>query len=96
MKILINDDSVFGNTEKIAQALAAALGTQAVPVGQADAGQLGGWLTASPRSLIPSRHLRIIGRSPNSTSKLNRAAGESQWYFMRIRVTRRVRFCPSG
>lgn len=41
MNALVIYDSVFGNTEKIAQSIAAALGTQAVPVSQADAGQLG-------------------------------------------------------
>jgi flavodoxin len=41
MNVLVIYDSVFGNTEKIAQAIAAALGTQAVPISQADAGQLG-------------------------------------------------------
>jgi flavodoxin len=40
MNALVIYDSVFGNTEKIAQAIAAALGTQAIPVSQADAGQL--------------------------------------------------------
>ena len=40
MKILVIYDSVFGNTEKIAQAIATMLGTQAVPVSQVDAGQL--------------------------------------------------------
>jgi flavodoxin len=42
MKTLVIYDSVFGNTEKVAQAIAAALGTQAVPVSQAEAGQLCG------------------------------------------------------
>lgn len=42
MKTLVIYDSVFGNTEKIAQAIAAALGTQAILVSQADAGQLHG------------------------------------------------------
>jgi len=42
MNALVIYDSVFGNTEKIAQAIAAALGTQAIPVSQADAGQLTG------------------------------------------------------
>jgi flavodoxin len=42
MNVLVVHDSVFGNTEKVAQAIAAALGTQAVPVGQADAAQLCG------------------------------------------------------
>jgi hypothetical protein len=42
MKTLVIYDSVFGNTEKIAQSIAAALGTQAVPVSQVDAGQLRG------------------------------------------------------
>jgi flavodoxin len=41
-KVLVIYDSVFGNTEKIAQAIAASLGTQAIPVGQANAGQLAG------------------------------------------------------
>lgn len=41
-KVFVIYDSVFGNTEKIAQAIAAALSTQAVPVSQADSGQLGG------------------------------------------------------
>lgn len=41
-KVFVIYDSVFGNTEKIAQAIAAALGTQAIPVSQADAGQLAG------------------------------------------------------
>lgn len=42
MKTLVIYDSVFGNTEKVAQSIAAALGTQAVPVSQAEAGQLRG------------------------------------------------------
>ena len=42
MKALIVYDSVFGNTEKIAQAIATALSAQAIPVGQVDAGQLNG------------------------------------------------------
>ena len=42
MKTLVIYDSVFGNTEKIAQSIAAALGTQAVPVSQVDAAQLTG------------------------------------------------------
>jgi flavodoxin len=41
-KVLVIYDSVFGNTEKIAQAIAAALGTQAMPVSQVDAEQLRG------------------------------------------------------
>jgi flavodoxin len=41
MNALVIYDSVFGNTEKIAQAIAAALGTKAIPVSQADSGQLG-------------------------------------------------------
>jgi flavodoxin len=41
-KVLVIYDSVFGNTEKIAQAIAAALGTQAMPVSQAEADQLRG------------------------------------------------------
>jgi flavodoxin len=42
MNALIIYDSVFGNTEKIAQAVAAALDTSAIPVSQADSGQLRG------------------------------------------------------
>ncbi len=42
MNTLVIYDSVFGNTEKIAQTIAAALGTQAIPVSQADGGQLRG------------------------------------------------------
>jgi flavodoxin len=42
MNTLVIYDSVFGNTEKIAQAIAATLGTQAIRVSQADAGQLRG------------------------------------------------------
>ena len=42
MNALVIYDSVFGNTEKIAQSIAAALGTKAIPVSQADSGQLGG------------------------------------------------------
>lgn len=38
--VVVIYDSVFGNTERIAQAIAAALGTHAIPVSQADAGQL--------------------------------------------------------
>lgn len=41
MKTLVIYDSVFGNTEKVAQTIAAALGTHAVPVSQVDARQLG-------------------------------------------------------
>ncbi|MFZ6029231.1 MAG: hypothetical protein ACOYYS_16080 [Chloroflexota bacterium] len=40
MEMLTIYDSVFGNAEKIARAVAAALGTQAVPAGQVNAGQL--------------------------------------------------------
>jgi len=40
MKTLVIYDSVFGNTEKIAQSIAAALGTKAIPVSRAEAGQL--------------------------------------------------------
>ena len=42
MKTLVIYDSVFGNTEKIAQAIAAALDIQVIPVSQADSGQLRG------------------------------------------------------
>lgn len=42
MNTLVIYDSVFGNTEKIAQAIAAVIGTQAIPVSQADSGQLRG------------------------------------------------------
>ncbi|MBK8986168.1 MAG: flavodoxin domain-containing protein [Chloroflexi bacterium] len=42
MKALVVYDSVFGNTEKVAQAIAAALQTTAVPVGQAAPDQLEG------------------------------------------------------
>lgn len=41
-KILVIYDSVFGNTEKIAQSIAAVFGTQAMPVSQTEAGQLRG------------------------------------------------------
>lgn len=41
-KFLVIYDSVFGNTEKVAQSIAAALITQAIPVSQVDANQLGG------------------------------------------------------
>jgi flavodoxin len=40
MNILVVYDSVFGNTEKIAQTIAAALGAQAVPVSQATTEQV--------------------------------------------------------
>lgn len=43
MKSLVIYDSVFGNTEKIARSIAAALGTQAIPVSQADSNQLRGF-----------------------------------------------------
>lgn len=42
MKTLVIYDSVFGNTEKIAQSIAAALETYAIPVSQADAAQMTG------------------------------------------------------
>lgn len=42
MNTLIIYDSVFGNTEKIAQAIATALDTSAIPVNQADSNQLRG------------------------------------------------------
>jgi len=42
MNTLVIYDSVFGNTEKIAQAIAATLGTKAIPVSLADPGQLRG------------------------------------------------------
>lgn len=40
MKTLVIYNSVFGNTKKIAQSIAAALGSQAIPISQADANQL--------------------------------------------------------
>jgi flavodoxin len=40
MKTMVIYDSFFGNTEKVAQSIATALDTQAIPVNQADAGQL--------------------------------------------------------
>jgi flavodoxin len=42
MNTIVIYDSVFGNTEKIAQSIAAVLGAQAVPVGQMAADQLRG------------------------------------------------------
>lgn len=42
MKTRVIYDSVFGNTEKIARAIAAALNTDAIPAGQATADQLRG------------------------------------------------------
>jgi flavodoxin len=42
MKALVIYDSVFGNTEKIAQAIAAGLDSRALPVGQATAEQVSG------------------------------------------------------
>ena len=42
MKTIVIYDSVFGNTEKVAQSIAATLDTQAVPVSQANAEQLRG------------------------------------------------------
>lgn len=41
-KVFVIYDSVFGNTEKIAQSIAAALGTQAIPVSEVDTDQLRG------------------------------------------------------
>jgi flavodoxin len=41
-KVFVIYDSVFGNTEKIAQSIAEAFDTQAIPVSQADSGQLRG------------------------------------------------------
>jgi flavodoxin len=41
-KVFVIYDSVFGNTEKIAQSIAAAIGTQAILVGNVDANQLRG------------------------------------------------------
>ena len=42
MTILVVYDSVFGNTEKTAQGIGAALGVQALPIGQVTADQLRG------------------------------------------------------
>lgn len=62
MKTLVLYDSVFGNTEKIAQSIAAALGTQAVPVSQVDAAQLRGLdllVVGSPtRKFSPTEGIR--------------------------------------
>jgi flavodoxin len=41
-KIIVVYDSVFGNTEKVAQSIAAALETQAIPVSQVEPEQLRG------------------------------------------------------
>lgn len=64
MKALVIYDSVFGNTEKVAQAIAAAMQTTAVPVGQATPDQLEGL------------DLLIIG-SP--TRSFRPTEGASQW-----------------
>lgn len=42
MKVMIVYDSVFGNTEKVAQCMSAALHTSALPVGQATTDMLSG------------------------------------------------------
>ena len=64
MNTLVIYDSVFGNTGKIAQAIAAALETQAIPIGQADARQLDGLdllVVGSPtRGFRPTEGIRIL------------------------------------
>jgi flavodoxin len=66
--ILVIYDSVFGNTEKIAQAIAAALGTKAMPVSQADAAQLRGLdllVVGSPtRGLRPTEDIAKLLNGP--------------------------------
>lgn len=66
-KVFVIYDSVFGNTEKIAQTIAVALGTQALPVSQVDVAQLGkldllGWL-ADPQIQPDGEHQQIAQRS---------------------------------
>jgi flavodoxin len=55
-------DSVFGNTEKIARAIAAAIQAQAIPVGDVDADQLRGLdllVVGSPtRKFSPTENIR--------------------------------------
>jgi flavodoxin len=71
MKTLVIYDSVFGNTEKIAQSIAAALGTQAIPVSQADGGQLRGLdllVVGSPtRGFRPTESIsKMLNRLPKN------------------------------
>ncbi len=64
MKALVIYDSVFGNTEKVAQAIAAGLDSPALPVGQATGNRSAGWncwLSARPRAVFD-----LLRRSRNS------------------------------
>jgi flavodoxin len=78
IKTLVLYDSVFGSTEKIAQAIAAALETQAVPISQADAGQL------------PGLDLLVVGsptrgfRPTEGTGKLLQGLGRDHLTGMRV------------
>ncbi|MFO7583796.1 MAG: flavodoxin domain-containing protein [Anaerolineales bacterium] len=71
MNTLVIYGSVFGNTEKIAQSIAAALGTQAIPVSQADGGQLRGLdllVVGSPtRGFRPTESIsKMLNRLPKN------------------------------
>ena len=64
MKTMVIYDSVFGNTEKIAQTIAMALGTQAISVSQVDGAQLRGLdllVVGSPtRGFRPTEGIRKL------------------------------------
>ncbi len=65
--IFVIYDSVFGNTEKIARAVAAAIQAQAIPVGDVDAEQLSGLdllVVGSPtRKFSPTEEISIFLKS---------------------------------
>ncbi len=64
MKAVVIYDSVFGNTEKLAQSIAAAHGTKAIPASQVDSGQLRGvdlLVVGSPtRGFRPTEDIRKL------------------------------------
>ena len=84
MKTIVIYDSVFGNTEKIAQAIAAALDAQAVHIGQMMAEQLGGLdllVVGSPtRGFRPTEGIAkfIIGLPKNQIAGARVAAFDTR------------------
>ena len=62
MTIIVVYDSVFGNTEKTAQGIGAALGAQALPIGQVTADQLRGLdlLVVGVAGMITQRPTHVL------------------------------------
>jgi flavodoxin len=84
MKALVVYDSVFGNTEKVAQAIAGSLGTSALPVGEVTLEMLSGldlWVVGSPtRGFRPTEDIAKLlnGLNKNQLDGMRVAAFDTR------------------